>query len=823
MAPKASDPRQVLLVLNLAKRKALYVLIDEITRWMRSQFELRPGEERQFPPNAALAKIQRDALVHFDTWRRDVLAKIKEVLSVPDDAKIVDERRKRTDRMAQRRVEILAAAENLIDFDGSGGNSEKLEAERAAAVARLQASYHAIPTRLATISVEDREETLSCILLILLSTGRYSAESRALLVYMASALELPLSTLNSEEIEIATSLAESGAEAERQQKSSSMSAEAEAEKRKQDGQASRYWKVGLASVAGAALIGVTGGLAAPVVAGAIGGIMGSVGLGGVASFLGIFWMNGALVGTLFGAFGAKMTGEAVDQYAKEVQDFRFIPLKEGRAHNNNAETSRRLRVSIGVNGWLTSEDDIVKPWKHVGDDSEVFALRYEVKSLLGLGASLEDLVTSYAWKLVRMEILKRTVLVTLWSALWPVTLISMASKIDNPFSLARNRSDKAGKILADALINRVQGERPVTLVGYSLGSRVIYACLRSLAERRAFGLIDNVVLIGSPVPSNRDHWLLMKTMVAGKVYNVYSENDYLLAFLYRATSIQLGVAGLQEIKNIEGVKNLNLSSEVQGHLRYPSLIDQILARCDFPMGKGAALGPIEHDEDEVVLRDEGHERAGTLIELDFLNPEPPPPAMETQPGRPPNPNPPPQQQPASSEQRRQRATVVRAATSSVPANSPDPLGIQDPLSGPPPPYQPRSITVPVLPSRSQRSAPPQISPRGGVQGHQKSLSGEHPNLKYSGTARQMALAPKPMPQLRDDVPLSSQSHSTVGMPSSSFSLPLRGDVSQPKPLTAIEQKEIDHEDDSDEDGGFAIQMVDNDDDLECVDPTPIED
>jgi len=147
-------------------------------------------------------------------------------------------------------------------------------------------------------------------------------------------------------------------------------------------------------------------------------------------------------------------------------------------------------VSIGVNGWLSSEDDITTPWKLVGDDSEVFALRYEVKSLLALGTSLQDLVASYAWKYVRLEILKRTVLVTLWSALWPVTILSLASKIDNPFSLARNRSDKAGRILADALINRVQGERPVTLIGYSLGSRVIYACLKSLAERRAFGLID---------------------------------------------------------------------------------------------------------------------------------------------------------------------------------------------------------------------------------------------------------------------------------------------------------------------------------------------
>jgi predicted lipid-binding transport protein (Tim44 family) len=86
-----------------------------------------------------------------------------------------------------------------------------------------------------------------------------------------------------------------------------MNAEAEAAKRQKDNKFSRYWKVGLASAVGATIIGVTGGLAAPLVAGALGGILGGIGLGGVASFLGIFWMNGVLVGALFGAFGAKMT------------------------------------------------------------------------------------------------------------------------------------------------------------------------------------------------------------------------------------------------------------------------------------------------------------------------------------------------------------------------------------------------------------------------------------------------------------------------------------------------------------------------------------
>jgi hypothetical protein len=189
------------------------------------------------------------------------------------------------------------------------------------------------------------------------------------------------------------------------------------------------------------------------------------------------------------------------------------------------------------------------------------------------------MVSSYAWSYVKLEILKRTVLATLWSALWPVYLLKVATSVDNPFSVARNRSEKAGQVLADALINRAQGERPVTLIGYSLGARVIYSCLRSLAERKAFGLIEDVVLIGAPIPSTTRNWQIMKSVVSGRITNVYSENDYILAFLYRATSIQLGVAGLQNIEGIEGVSNLDLSDQVSGHLRYPDLIGQILKKC----------------------------------------------------------------------------------------------------------------------------------------------------------------------------------------------------------------------------------------------------
>lgn len=197
----------------------------------------------------------------------------------------------------------------------------------------------------------------------------------------------------------------------------------------------------------------------------------------------------------------------MDKYAKEVDDFRFLPLKDewGPEFSKADKDVRRLCVTVDINGWLMSEDEVTKPWLVLGDDTETFALRYEMESLLELGHALEDMVSSYAWSVLKIEILRRTVLATLWAALWPIQILKLAAGVDNPFNLAKNRSEKAGRILADALINKGQSERPVTLVGYSLGARVIYFCLKTLAERRAFGLVDTVVFIGAPIPSNRKH------------------------------------------------------------------------------------------------------------------------------------------------------------------------------------------------------------------------------------------------------------------------------------------------------------------------------
>lgn len=353
MAPSSTEPRQILVVLNPARRKALYQLVSEITTYMQAQIDTKtdddggqdledswsseqnrtgaavgdvhensvrsPGTLSRHPEEniltsqgqtsgiTELAEVRKAVVTHFNEWRKDFLVKLKEILVKADDAEMLNLRQKRKEQMAQVKADTPAEGEDLLKFDTERTTTSDAVQPNADAVEALRAIYHPVPTRLTTVPVEDRKEVLSAVLILLLSTGHYSAYSRTFITYLASAFGLPLSFLNDEEAQIAKTMIEATNEAEKAKQSGQMSAEAEAEKRKQQNKTSRFWKVGLASVAGAALIGVTGGLAAPVVAGAIGGLMGSVGLGGLASFLGIFWMNGALVGTLFGAFGARMT------------------------------------------------------------------------------------------------------------------------------------------------------------------------------------------------------------------------------------------------------------------------------------------------------------------------------------------------------------------------------------------------------------------------------------------------------------------------------------------------------------------------------------
>lgn len=531
---------------------------------IKEKKESREADARQELAKPEVQELKKAMLAYFDGWRGKVIGRVGEVVNSREEAK-EQTRHVQCEQVERQAKESEAGTTNICDL------SESAQDDGTA----FKTLYPPVKTVLTQLEEKKRVLILHSLVLILLSLETYSAHSRVLILYLTSSLDLSLSILKKDEETVAQGLLEAA--------SQHLNADAETKKAAESSQMARKWKVGLASVAGAALIGITGGLAAPLLAAGVGTVMGGLGLGATAAagYLGTLAGSTVLVGGLFGAYGAKMTGRAMDDYARQVEDFAFLPIHRSQDPEKQDHGSRRLRVAIAASGWLREPAEIVTPWRYIGTGTEGFALRWELDALLNLGHSLETFVMSKAWGYAKAKIIERTVFSALMAGLWPLGLLKMASLLDNPYSLAKYRAEKAGEVLADALINKVQGERPVTLVGYSLGARLIFSCLQKLAERKAFGLVENVVLLGAACPSDTAEWRSIRAVVSGRVVNVFSKQDYILGFLYRTSSVQLGVAGLQPVMGVHGVQNVDVSELVDGHLQYRFITGSILRKIGF--------------------------------------------------------------------------------------------------------------------------------------------------------------------------------------------------------------------------------------------------
>jgi hypothetical protein len=159
----------------------------------------------------------------------------------------------------------------------------------------------------------------------------------------------------------------------------------------------------------------------------------------------------------------------------------------------------------------------------------------------------------------------------------PVVLTKLAYLIDNPWTVSLDRANAAGLILADSLIDRNLGTRPITFVGYSLGSRVIFSCLRELSKKGAYGLVQNVYLFGSPIVAKKDEYLKARSVVSGRFVNGYARTDWILGYLFRLTSGGISrVAGLAPVEGVPGLENVDVTEFVPGHMSYRTAMPRLL-------------------------------------------------------------------------------------------------------------------------------------------------------------------------------------------------------------------------------------------------------
>ncbi|KAI0637008.1 DUF726-domain-containing protein [Trametes polyzona] len=330
--------------------------------------------------------------------------------------------------------------------------------------------------------------------------------------------------------------------------------------------------VGVGAVAGGVLVGVTGGLAAPAVGAGVSTVLGWLGVGGTAVGTLATGLAGSSVvcGALFGAYGSKKTAEVVGEYTREVRDLAIKPVREPR------ET---MAVRLCVTGWLETPEDVTTPWT-IFRGEDTFALQWEVEALQKLSTALVDLIKAQAMQYIRGQIIKQTFLAALFSALSPTAWMKITKIIDNPWMHTKTLAVKTGKVLGTLLAERVLGNRPITLVGYSLGSLVIFEALQHLAAlppAQTLGLVQDVYLFGSPLAADRAQWAAVRRVAAGRVVNGYGKDDYVLAVLARVSGLNWGVAGLQPVE-VQGVENV-ACDEVDGHLKWRGMIGQCLAQC----------------------------------------------------------------------------------------------------------------------------------------------------------------------------------------------------------------------------------------------------
>lgn len=285
------------------------------------------------------------------------------------------------------------------------------------------------------------------------------------------------------------------------------------------------------------------------------------------------------------------------------------------------------------------EENIYRPPKHLATvwdwkiqyGGEMYTVKWESTLL----TQICDCVTDFAVDVVSgtaRQILKQTVFHTLLSAvIWPTYLLNLAHMIDGDWTIAVERADEAGVVLAKTLLYSRAGRRPVTLVGYSFGARIIYSCLKELARyqeewehyqelleemdssadggihdhgrlakyrkkmkgmREPASIVEDAVLLGLPNHLSLSSWRACRQLVGGRLVNCYSNNDLILSLMFQAKRFSGGslnrgmgfilkpVCGTCPVEE-PGVENIDCSDLILGHQDYCIETGKILERIRF--------------------------------------------------------------------------------------------------------------------------------------------------------------------------------------------------------------------------------------------------
>lgn len=291
-----------------------------------------------------------------------------------------------------------------------------------------------------------------------------------------------------------------------------------------------------------------------------------------------------------GALGGVLGGVISNKYHAEDSSFNITRLPESSINNNKKKSH-----TLFINGFLQEKDVDFSDWSAELEKLNIHENLYGVTWSSSTNKEVGKLVaTAGSWKLLQGFITREAMKGGLKSASSAAGIglaANVASTvIGNPWYVSMHRASNTGVLLAD-IISRTENQK-LTLVGHSLGARVIYYALEALSSKHDKQYIDDVILLGGAVSNCSNDWEKVLPAVSGKIYNCYSKKDAVLGNLYQVLSIGTSKPiGFYPIESNDlKIVNIDCSEDVDAHTRwkenyskiyqkiYPSLSKSIWAK-----------------------------------------------------------------------------------------------------------------------------------------------------------------------------------------------------------------------------------------------------
>lgn len=229
------------------------------------------------------------------------------------------------------------------------------------------------------IDIDLRWTVLCDLFLLLIADSVYDARSRVLLERVGASLDVTWIDICKFEKRITDALEmQQAAEKENWNEDEHM------DSRKKMAQKRRYVMMGLATVGGGLVIGLSAGLLAPVIGAGLAAGFTTIGVTGTSSFLAGAG-GAAIITSGAAASGSIIGGRAANRRTGAVKTFEYRPL-----HNK-----KRVNLIVTVSGWLTGKvDDVRLPFSTVDPImGDIYSVLWEPEMLRSMGDTINILAT----------------------------------------------------------------------------------------------------------------------------------------------------------------------------------------------------------------------------------------------------------------------------------------------------------------------------------------------------------------------------------------------------------------------------------------------